>query len=63
MTVTVDELLTKVVQMDGSDLHLKAEQYPMVRIYGDLYPLEAYGKPLAIPAGSFSEGAGVRFRL
>jgi len=44
MTVTVDELLTKVVQRDGSDLHLKANQYPMVRIYGDLYPMQEYGK-------------------
>lgn len=44
MTVTVDELLTKVVRRDGSDLHLKANQYPMVRVYGDLYPMEEYGK-------------------
>ena len=44
MTVTVDELLTKVVQRDGSDLHLKANQYPMVRIYGDLYPMQEYSK-------------------
>ncbi|MCS6951055.1 MAG: type IV pilus twitching motility protein PilT, partial [bacterium] len=44
MAITVDELLTKVVQRDGSDLHLKAEQYPMVRIYGDLYPMQEYGR-------------------
>lgn len=44
MAITVDELLTKVVQRDGSDLHLKANQYPIVRVYGELYPMQEYGR-------------------
>ena len=37
---TVDELLTTTVSMDGSDLHLKADSAPLVRVYGDLSPLD-----------------------
>ena len=40
MQLTVDQLLTTTVQMEGSDLHLKAESPPLVRVHGDLYPLE-----------------------
>src|SRR5690348_16955319 len=40
MAITVDQLLTTTVQMDGSDLHLKAESPPLVRVHGDLFPLE-----------------------
>lgn len=39
MPVTVDELLTRTVQMEGSDLHIKAESHPLVRVHGDLHPL------------------------
>jgi twitching motility protein PilT len=38
--VTIDELLTATVKMDGSDLHLKAGCPPLVRKYGDLNPLD-----------------------
>jgi twitching motility protein PilT len=38
--VTIDELLTATVKMDGSDLHLKAGSPPLVRKYGDLNPLQ-----------------------
>ena len=40
MAITVDELLTTIVQMDGSDLHIKADSPPLVRVYGDLFPLD-----------------------
>jgi len=38
--VTIDELLTTTVKLDGSDLHLKADSRPLVRIYGELTPLD-----------------------
>ena len=37
---TVDDLLRRTVERDGSDLHLKAGSHPLLRIYGDLVPLE-----------------------
>jgi twitching motility protein PilT len=40
MAITVDQLLTTTVQMGGSDLHIKAESPPLVRVHGDLFPLE-----------------------
>lgn len=40
MALTVDQLLTTTVQMDGSDLHIKADSPPLVRVYGDLIPLD-----------------------
>jgi twitching motility protein PilT len=40
MAITVDQLLTTTVQMDGSDLHIKADSPPLVRVYGDLFPLD-----------------------
>jgi twitching motility protein PilT len=40
MAITVDQLLTTTVQMEGSDLHIKAESPPLVRVHGDLFPLE-----------------------
>src|SRR5690242_8456301 len=36
MRVTIDDLLKFVVQNDGSDLIIKAESPPLVRIHGDL---------------------------
>ena len=38
--VTLDELLEACVYNEGSDLHLKANSAPVVRIHGDLFPLE-----------------------
>ncbi len=38
--VNLDELLEACVYNDGSDLHLKAYSAPIVRINGDLFPLE-----------------------
>jgi twitching motility protein PilT len=37
---TIDELLHTTVSRDGSDLHVKAESHPLIRIYGELLPLE-----------------------
>jgi twitching motility protein PilT len=38
--MTVDELLHKTVEMQGSDLHIKADSPPLVRVHGDLFPLD-----------------------
>jgi twitching motility protein PilT len=40
MPLTVDELLQKTVQMAGSDLHIKADSPPLVRVHGELSALE-----------------------
>src|SRR5436190_15719415 len=40
MAITVDQLLTTTVQMEGSDLHIKSESPPLVRVHGDLFPLD-----------------------
>src|SRR5438552_2623952 len=41
-TVPVQELLTHVLTMDASDLHLTVGAKPTVRIHGDLRPLDQY---------------------
>src|ERR1051326_5517168 len=38
--VTIDQLLYTTVHYDGSDLHIKADAPPMVRIHGDLVHLD-----------------------
>lgn len=38
--VTIDEMLRTTVERDGSDLHLKADSRPLIRIYGDLVPIQ-----------------------
>jgi len=40
----IDKLLEKAIKMDASDLHLKAGNYPIVRIHGLLIPLSGYPK-------------------
>jgi twitching motility protein PilT len=42
MTKFIDELLRETVERDGSDLHLKAFNRPLMRKYGDLDPMEAH---------------------
>ena len=37
---SIDELLRITVERDGSDLHMKAGSRPLVRIYGDLMPID-----------------------
>ena len=39
----IDELVTKLVRMEGSDLHLKVGMPPGIRAHGWLQPLEEYG--------------------
>jgi twitching motility protein PilT len=36
----LDEILSRTVQMNGSDLHLTAGLPPMVRVYGELTPMD-----------------------
>lgn len=38
--VTLNDLLEACVYNEGSDLHLKADSSPLVRIHGDLFPLD-----------------------
>ncbi|UCH34828.1 MAG: type IV pilus twitching motility protein PilT [Armatimonadota bacterium] len=40
MAIQIDELLTECVKRDGSDLHIKADSPPLLRIYGDLYSMD-----------------------
>src|SRR5918998_5717821 len=40
--VKVDELVSKLVRMEGSDLHLKVGVPPGIRAHGLLQPLEGY---------------------
>ncbi len=37
---TIDELLRITVERNGSDLHLKADSHPLLRVYGELIPIE-----------------------
>jgi len=38
--VDIDYLLIECLRRDGSDLHIKADSPPLVRIYGDLYHMD-----------------------
>ncbi len=38
----VDELVSKLVQAEGSDLHLKVGAPPVIRVHGELEYLEGY---------------------
>jgi twitching motility protein PilT len=40
--ISVQELLAKVLELDGSDLHLTAGAKPTIRLHGDLKALEDY---------------------
>lgn len=41
MSITsIDELLQLTVERDGSDLHLKAGSHPLIRIFGELMPVD-----------------------
>ena len=53
-TVPVQELLTHVLTMDASDLHLTVGAKPTVRIHGDLKPLEQYDILERVPDGRAS---------
>jgi twitching motility protein PilT len=47
--VPVPELLSKLLDMEGSDLHLTAGSPPVVRVHGDLVRVEGY--PALTPRG------------
>ncbi len=38
MKITLDEMLRRTVSVDGSDLHVKADNHPICRVYSDLMP-------------------------
>ena len=40
----INELLTTVVDLGGSDLHLKVGNYPIARVKGHLTPLTQFKK-------------------
>ncbi len=40
--ITLFELLDKMTEMGGSDLHLRVDSPPQVRVHGQLRPLEGY---------------------
>ena len=41
--IPIPELLGKLLEAEGSDLHLTAGSPPVVRVHGDLEPLEGFG--------------------
>src|SRR5512136_1887553 len=38
--LSVDDLLRTAVERDASDIHIKAESPPLLRIYGELIPMD-----------------------
>ena len=40
MTVPLDELLRKMMDVEASDVHLKVGSPPVMRIDGDLHPTD-----------------------
>ena len=40
MTATLSELLRKMLEMNGSDLHITTNSPPQVRVHGHLVPLD-----------------------
>src|SRR6266852_2487966 len=40
MTVTLSDLLKKMLEMSGSDLHISTNSPPQVRVHGHLHPLD-----------------------
>ncbi len=42
MGAKIEEFLSKVVELEGSDLHIKADEPPIVRVQGNLQRIEGY---------------------
>ena len=42
--ITLAELLNKMIEMDGSDLHLRVNSPPQIRVHGKMQPLEGYAR-------------------
>ena len=53
--VVLDQLLESCVCNNGSDLHIKADSPPLVRVHGDLIPLDM--EALTADEASFWLGA------
>ncbi len=49
----VEHLLRRTVEMEGSDLHIKAGSHPYVRVHGELLPLE--DEPIFTPESAAEE--------
>ena len=47
-TITLPELLKKMTELGGSDLHITTNSAPQVRVHGHLRPLEGY-RPMTPP--------------
>ena len=47
MAVTLHQLLKTLVERGGSDLHITTNSPPMVRVHGDIQPLDY--PPLTVP--------------
>ena len=47
----IDELLKIAIENDASDLHIKAGNYPIIRIHGNLKPLTQF--PRLSPNNTF----------
>jgi twitching motility protein PilT len=43
----LDRMLFRIVELGGSDLHLTSSMPPMVRLHGDLVPLQDFPTPLS----------------
>ena len=64
--MNINELLTTAVEKNASDLHLKVGAYPIVRINGELAPIENKGKltqedAISVVAGVMNESQKKRF--
>ncbi len=44
MAITLHELLTRMVEMEGTDLHITTGQHPVARIHGALVPMTDFPK-------------------
>jgi twitching motility protein PilT len=42
MGAKIEEFLSKVIELEGSDLHIKADEPPIVRVQGNLQRIEGY---------------------
>jgi twitching motility protein PilT len=44
--ISLSELLHKLTELGGSDLHITTGTAPLVRVHGEIHPLDGY-KPLS----------------
>ena len=53
MALSLSDLLKRMLEMNGSDLHITTNSPPQIRVHGHLVPLE---KPVEVP---YPEQVGV----